>query len=114
MAETTKSTPTPEQKPAPSAQAPVAAGRTQSGEVADGAVTTRVPRGVGEAPADAKASHEGLKAAQEAVQKTLDEQNAKGYRGSQADPTPNENYSVAGVTAGLPTPETAVYTPRSS
>ena len=30
----------------------------------------------------------------------------KGYRGVQADETPNENYTVAGVLAGKPTPET--------
>ena len=29
-----------------------------------------------------------------------------GYRGVQADETPNENYTVAGVVAGKPTPET--------
>jgi hypothetical protein len=29
-----------------------------------------------------------------------------GYRGIEGDPTPNENYTVAGVTADLPTPET--------
>lgn len=31
---------------------------------------------------------------------------AKGYIGVVADPTPNENYTVAGVTSGAPTPET--------
>lgn len=30
-----------------------------------------------------------------------------GFRGSQADETPNENYTVSGVVAGKPTPETA-------
>lgn len=30
----------------------------------------------------------------------------KGYRGVQVDTTPNENYTVAGVLAGKPTPET--------
>lgn len=29
-----------------------------------------------------------------------------GYRGYVPDPTPNENYTVAGVTSGKPTPET--------
>ena len=40
------------------------------------------------------------------VQKTVDAENDKGYRGVTVDPTPRENYTVAGVTAGLPTPET--------
>lgn len=31
---------------------------------------------------------------------------AHGYFGVQIDPTPNENYSVAGVISGAPTPET--------
>ena len=30
-----------------------------------------------------------------------------GYRGKQRDETPNEHYTVAGVLAGKPTPETA-------
>jgi hypothetical protein len=30
----------------------------------------------------------------------------KGFRGVQVDETPNENYTVKGVTAGKPTPET--------
>lgn len=29
-----------------------------------------------------------------------------GYRGVQADKTPNEHYTIAGVIAGKPTPET--------
>ncbi len=40
------------------------------------------------------------------VQHAFDEANAKGYFGSVADPTPNENYTVSGVTSGAPTPET--------
>jgi len=40
------------------------------------------------------------------VQKQVDEENAKGFVGVEVDPTPNENYTVAGVVAGKPTPET--------
>lgn len=40
------------------------------------------------------------------VQKNMDVEQEKGYRGAAVDPTPNENYTVAGVTAGKPTPET--------
>jgi hypothetical protein len=40
------------------------------------------------------------------VQETVDQEEEQGYRGTKADPTPDENYSVAGVLAGKPTPET--------
>lgn len=40
------------------------------------------------------------------VQKAVDEAEAKGYIGTTPDETPNENYTVAGVTSGKPTPET--------
>ena len=40
------------------------------------------------------------------VQERMDEINEKGYLGSVPDPTPNENYTVAGVTSGAATPET--------
>ncbi|MGW4971805.1 hypothetical protein ACWEP3_17760 [Streptomyces albidoflavus] len=42
----------------------------------------------------------------EAIQKEVDAADAQGYLGVATDPTPNENYTLAGVTAGLPTPET--------
>lgn len=40
------------------------------------------------------------------VQAAFDEAEDKGYFGKKVDPTPNENYTVAGVTSGAPTPET--------
>lgn len=40
------------------------------------------------------------------VQQQVDEETEQGYFGVSPDPTPNENYTVAGVTAGKPTPET--------
>lgn len=40
------------------------------------------------------------------VQAQADADIARGYRGVEVDPTPNEAYSVAGVTSGAPTPET--------
>ena len=40
------------------------------------------------------------------VQKALDEEQERGYRGVQADETPNHAYTVAGVLAGEETPET--------
>lgn len=38
-------------------------------------------------------------------QKALLDALDKGYLGSQEDPTPNEHYTVSGVTSGKPTPE---------
>lgn len=94
--------------------APTQVGRLQQGEKTEGVqFTSRVPRGVGEAPSDALAQHEGLRTAQETVQAQIQDETEKGYRGEQNSPVPNENYTVAGVNAGLPTPETTVYTPRS-
>lgn len=43
--------------------------------------------------------------AAEAAEKLQAEQE-QGFRGVAVDPTPNENYTVAGVAAGKPTPET--------
>lgn len=45
------------------------------------------------------------KASQE-IQKKVDEAEEKGYFGVSPDPTPRSHYTVAGVLAGLPTPET--------
>lgn len=39
-------------------------------------------------------------------QAKMDEATEQGFIGVEVDQTPNENYTVAGVTAGLPTPET--------
>ncbi len=40
------------------------------------------------------------------VQKQIDEEQSQGFIGDKVDPTPNEHYTVAGVLAGKPTPET--------
>lgn len=45
-------------------------------------------------------------AGQAEVQAKFDEANEKGYFGEVPDKTPNENYTLAGVTSGKPTPET--------
>jgi hypothetical protein len=39
------------------------------------------------------------------VQGVLDEEQAQGFRGTEVDMTPNENYTVAGVTSGADVPE---------
>lgn len=53
---------------------------------------------------DAPASAEGDLGASE-VQARFDEANEKGYFGNTPDDTPNENYTLSGVTSGKPTPE---------
>jgi len=40
------------------------------------------------------------------VQAKIDIETNQGFRGIEVDSTPNENYTVAGVTKGAPTPET--------
>lgn len=40
------------------------------------------------------------------VQAAVDRETEQGFRGVETDPTPNENYTVDGVTSGKPTPET--------
>jgi hypothetical protein len=40
------------------------------------------------------------------VQAKKDAEDAQGVIGHKVDPTPDEHYTVAGVTAGKPTPET--------
>lgn len=45
-------------------------------------------------------------AAQKTVQAVVDEAEDKGFLGAPVDPTPKDNYTVAGVLAGKPTPET--------
>lgn len=42
----------------------------------------------------------------EEVQEKVDEETKQGFRGTEVDGTPNENYAVQGVTSGAPTPET--------
>lgn len=45
-------------------------------------------------------------AGQAEVQATFDEAAEKGYFGTSPDDTPRENYTLQGVGAGKPTPET--------
>jgi hypothetical protein len=40
------------------------------------------------------------------VEKKVEDETEQGFRGVQVDPTPRENYTVQGVVAGKPTPET--------
>ncbi|HYH11733.1 MAG TPA: hypothetical protein VD789_05190 [Thermomicrobiales bacterium] len=45
-------------------------------------------------------------AGQAEVQAVFDEANEKGYFGTTPDETPNEAYTLKGVTSGMKTPET--------
>ncbi len=58
-------------------------------------------------PADKPAEGKGAAGDPAAeVQARTDEELAQGFRGREVDTTPNENYTVDGVTSGKPTPET--------
>lgn len=46
------------------------------------------------------------KASQLTIEDRVNQELSQGFRGIEVDPTPNENYTVAGVTSGAPTPET--------
>lgn len=52
------------------------------------------------------ATHRNKDAGQDQVDAIVDQELEQGFRGQKVDPTPNENYTVAGVLAGKPTPET--------
>jgi hypothetical protein len=45
-------------------------------------------------------------AGQKQAQSAMDQEQAQGFRGAKVDPTPDEHYTMAGVTSGKPTPET--------
>jgi hypothetical protein len=60
--------------------------------------------------ADAQADAPG----NDEVKSKMDEATEKGYFGVEVDQTPNEHYTVAGVTAGKPTPETDVDAKRKA
>ncbi|MFJ6579248.1 hypothetical protein ACIQMY_25215 [Streptomyces sp. NPDC091368] len=58
---------------------------------------------------DSKPANQPIPAGDEVaaeVQRATDQAQAQGFFGVETDPTPNEHYTVAGVTEGLPTPET--------
>lgn len=46
------------------------------------------------------------KSPEDRVQDAVDEETERGFNGVEVDPTPNENYTLDGVTSGKPTPET--------
>lgn len=54
----------------------------------------------------AKKKADSNEAVEKAVQENVDRETEQGFRGVEVDPTPNENYTLAGQNAGKPTPET--------
>jgi hypothetical protein len=48
----------------------------------------------------------GVEKVADKVQENVDVETEQGFRGVEVDNTPNENYTVQGVTRGAPTPET--------
>jgi hypothetical protein len=69
------------------------------------AVTTNKDHPEGSAKADAVPA---VKQGPSDPQDVIDKETAQGFRGVEVDPTPNENYTLQGVTSGKPTPETDV------
>lgn len=59
-----------------------------------------------QAPVEVKGLEKGKDLGGDEVQQRMDRETAKGYSGINADPTPDHNYTVAGVASGAPTPET--------
>lgn len=64
------------------------------------------PKAADEPQADGVNTDDELTPEAEVMQQAEDKAAEQGFRGVDADPTPNENYTVAGVSAGKPTPET--------
>jgi hypothetical protein len=53
-----------------------------------------------------KSETAGDEVGQAQVQEAFDKAEEKGFHGTSPDPTPRDHYTVAGVLAGKPTPET--------
>lgn len=53
-----------------------------------------------------KAAEPAVKGSEPHVDRLIGEANAQGFDGVRTDPTPLEHYTIAGVIAGKPTPET--------
>lgn len=85
------------------------ADRTPNENANERARAAKPDRGPNENASDqGKLSSAKHDAGREQVKEQMDEITEQGFRGVKVDPTPNENYTVAGVTADAPTPETDV------
>ncbi len=90
---------------APTAATPAAALPPKPEEVAAKPPTLAEPSAQTSAP-DGKLPDAKKDAGAAQVQAKKDAEDQVGFRGTIPDPTPRENYTVSGVTQGLPTPET--------
>jgi hypothetical protein len=94
--------------------APIDPRGLQPNQAVTGVLSTNPPRGVGELPADAIAEEPSAANVQRIIKAQIDSEEERGYRGARrAKAVPNHAYTLAGVNAGEPTPETVVHTPRS-
>lgn len=62
----------------------------------------------------ARPDGQGAQADNAQVQQKVDAETEQGFRGVEVDPTPNENYTLAGQNAGAPVPETDDATARAA
>jgi hypothetical protein len=94
--------------------APIDPRYLQPGQAVTGILSTNPPRGVDELPADHITDEPSMAAVQKAVHERVAKETEQGFRGARgAKPVPNSAYTLAGVNAGTPTPETVVHTPTS-
>ena len=56
--------------------------------------------------ATTETTNSGAKGTRSTATAQIEKEQAQGFRGTEVDSTPNEAYTVAGVTSGAPTPET--------
>lgn len=79
-----------------------------------GVVSTNPPRGVDELPADHITDEPSMAAVQKQVHERIAQETKDGFRGARGPKAvPNSAYTLAGVNAGTPNPETVVHTPSS-
>jgi len=71
----------------------------------DPALPEPTPDGSEQPPAPALETAPAVSGSEQ-VQATVDAENEAGYQGDRLDPTPLLHYTLPGVLAGLPTPET--------
>ena len=73
--------------------------------IADPPLPEPTPDGSEQPPAPALETAPAVSGSEQ-VQATVDAENEAGYQGDRLDPTPLLHYTLPGVLAGLPTPET--------
>lgn len=89
----------------------VAASKTAAPAKAKPIHSNNPPRGLNEPPADAIADEPAAGDLQRHIADRFAAEADAGHRGKKDDPTPRENYTLAGVTSDAQVPETVVVTP---